>query len=190
MSGQITSASSARQELRNERGQFVAGVLSSPCPIKPGQRISPATEFKPGMVSMTKLPIGSVRVRTRKRKGDQPRSWIKVGDPNKWILLAHHVWIASNGAIPGGHEIHHRNRNALDDRLENLQLVTPQEHSKIHFLDRLASRVGLTRSLKDVECSQCHTVYKAKKKRGLCPVCALESERASKRRYKIRQNGV
>ena len=29
-------------------------------------------------------------------------------------------------------QIHHINNNTLDDRLENLQIVTIQEHSKIH----------------------------------------------------------
>lgn len=190
MSGQITSNQIACQEHRNHLGQFVAGVLSSPNPIRPGQRISPATEFKPGVPARNKLPVGSIRLRKRKRKGDQPRSWIKIAEPNKWILLAHWVWMQANGPIPHGYEIHHRNRNANDDRLENLQLVTPQEHSRIHLQDRIAAKVGMTFPLKTVSCIKCGESYQAKKRGGLCGPCGQVSETESKRRYQQRKAGA
>lgn len=38
------------------------------------------------------------------------------------------VWVASNGAIPDGLEINHKNGLRGDNRLDNLELVTPGEN--------------------------------------------------------------
>ncbi|MCG3180456.1 MAG: hypothetical protein BIFFINMI_02817 [Phycisphaerae bacterium] len=42
------------------------------------------------------------------------------------------VWEANRGPIPEGMAIHHVNGNNRDNRIENLQLVTPAEHRHIH----------------------------------------------------------
>jgi hypothetical protein len=43
------------------------------------------------------------------------------------------VWWKKTGAVPEkGMEIHHINMNHRDNRIENLQLVTSQEHRLIH----------------------------------------------------------
>lgn len=42
------------------------------------------------------------------------------------------VWEAHYGPVPPGKELHHRNGNKLDNRIENLQLVTRLEHKRIH----------------------------------------------------------
>lgn len=44
--------------------------------------------------------------------------------------MAHRViWIASNGPIPEGLEINHKNGKKGDNRLDNLELVTPSENT-------------------------------------------------------------
>lgn len=43
------------------------------------------------------------------------------------------VWIFHKGAIPPGMQIHHKNHNKLDNRIENLNVLTMKEHMKCHL---------------------------------------------------------
>ena len=42
------------------------------------------------------------------------------------------VWEKHNGKIPDGMVIHHINEKRKDNRLENLQMMTFQEHMSLH----------------------------------------------------------
>lgn len=42
------------------------------------------------------------------------------------------IWIWNNGPIPEGYVIHHRNEKKADNRIWNLQLMTPSEHMTHH----------------------------------------------------------
>ena len=46
------------------------------------------------------------------------------------------VWEAFNGPIPKKHNIHHRDFNPANDRLDNLECLTVQQHMKIHQNNR------------------------------------------------------
>lgn len=42
------------------------------------------------------------------------------------------VWEQNYGPIPEGHDIHHKNEDRTDYRIENLELVTHGDHRKVH----------------------------------------------------------
>jgi HNH endonuclease len=104
-----------------------------------GIHLSPQSEFQKGRESETKMPLGSVVERTRQREG-YPRAWVKVAEPNKWELRARLVWAAHNGPIPRGMIVHHKDRNALNDEIDNLQMMTKAEHMNEHRAEILAAK--------------------------------------------------
>lgn len=98
-----------------------------------GLHPSPATEFKKGQKGINWLPVGSIKTRTDwHSKHHSNRKWIKISEPNKWVLLAINRWTQKNGNIPKGMLVHHKDSDCLNDNLNNLKLVTRTEHINIH----------------------------------------------------------
>lgn len=71
------------------------------------------------------MPVGTERIA---KKG---RVEVKCAD-GRWRYRARLVWEAANGPILPGRIIHHDNEDPMDDRLENLRMVTRAEHARIH----------------------------------------------------------
>ena len=42
------------------------------------------------------------------------------------------IWQAVHGELPPKHHIHHINHNRQDDRIKNLQLISADEHNRMH----------------------------------------------------------
>jgi len=58
------------------------------------------------------------------------------------------VWIAVNGSIPSGMCVDHINSNKKDNRISNLQLLTPSENSKKAYADGLYKTGDLSSATK------------------------------------------
>ena len=74
--------------------------------------------------------IGTIYI----RNVDGKRNYIKTGT-NTSKPLAIYLWEKENGKIPKGMVIHHINKKQLDDRIENLAMLTRKENLAIHRND-------------------------------------------------------
>jgi hypothetical protein len=89
------------------------------------------TSFKKGQISKNHQPIGTITIRKHKR-AKTSLEWIKVTEPNKWVLVGVYVWEKSHGKIPKGMVLHFKDRNPLNTNLKNLELMTRAEHIEEH----------------------------------------------------------
>lgn len=122
--------------------QFKRGQRAAPkTEFKPGEHRSPATEFKSGQEAHNHLPVGSVRVRRETHTG-LDRAWVKTAEPNVWRKRAVIVWELAHGQVPRGSVVHHRDRDSLNDDIENLQALTRKEHADEHRGELQAARAS------------------------------------------------
>jgi hypothetical protein len=122
--------------------QFKRGQHAAPATeIKAGQHLSNATEFQPGQDAHNRLPVGAVTIRRETHTG-LDRAWVKTAEPNVWRKRAVVVWEAVNGPVPRGSVVHHRDRDSLNDAIENLQALTRKEHADEHRGELEAARAA------------------------------------------------
>jgi len=60
------------------------------------------------------------------------KGYVQLRLGGKYVLEHVVVWEGANGPIPSGMQIHHKNHEKRDNRLENLELVDPTTHKRIH----------------------------------------------------------
>ena len=53
--------------------------------------------------------------------------------PRRWVFLHRYIWELANGPIPDEYEVHHVDGNPSNNVLENLAIVSHQEHIDLHW---------------------------------------------------------
>lgn len=55
-----------------------------------------------------------------------------ISKPNGPVRIHRYIWEQSNGKIPDGHDIHHKNFIRTDNRIENLECILHKDHASLH----------------------------------------------------------
>lgn len=115
--------------------------IKSPTIYVKGQPSHPNSvphQFKKGHIGPGHKSIGDEVIKRWKIDGAAAREqrFRKVGDPGIWKSVARIVWEAANGPIPKGHVVRYLNGDSMDDRLENLQVVTRRECIILNMANR------------------------------------------------------
>ncbi len=91
------------------------------------------------------------------------------------VSLHRFIWTYFNGEIPEGYDVHHRDFNHDNNDLANLELVTKEEHRRIH----LARKVICRPPKKKFVCVVCGAEFEAVN-RGNNSYCSEECKKKSK----------
>jgi len=67
---------------------------------------------------------------TKKGQKGYPLLWVQ--ELNRSVYCHTIVWEYHNGAVPKGHDIHHKDFNKLNFNISNLELLTKSDHMKLH----------------------------------------------------------
>lgn len=100
------------------------------CRDEAARRAPNRTTFALGQRAPNRKPLGAESIRTH--KGDTPRVWVKVAEPNVWRPRAVVAWEQNHGPVPVGRIVHHKDRDTTNDHPTNLELVSRAEHLMEH----------------------------------------------------------
>ena len=138
------------KEKRDFNGRFMVGnklseiVKNKISKSNKGKHHSPKTEFKKGMTNSKKMK--SFSITTRIHSDGKKRNYIKL--PNgKWVKYYRYIMEQKiRRKLKQEEVIHHINGNMLDDRLENLKIMSNSKHRKEHPIN--ITKEGLDKIIK------------------------------------------
>ncbi|QIP16796.1 HNH endonuclease [Spirosoma aureum] len=90
-----------------------------------------AGQFKKGSISSNAILDEAMPIRIRhshKKRGGLAYKWIRVAW-KKWIMYHVYLWEQAYGPAPEGMIVVFKNKDTMDCRLDNLELITRQEHA-------------------------------------------------------------
>lgn len=128
--------------------RFTAGTK----PSNKGKKItvhprSQATQFKPGNLSHTWVPVGTIS----KMDGYWRRKISDTRTKHDWVFCHVETWIAYHGPIPAGHCVCFRNRDYDNYAIENLHLMTRQalmlDNTIQRYPDELQQLIRMSKKL-------------------------------------------
>ena len=100
-----------------------------------------AADVKTGKVYRMRGPGGLVLKEPIEVKGSEQSGYlvcrVSAFGQKRQIRMHRLVWMMGNGMIPEGMVVDHINNDKKDNRLENLQLLTPKENSRKAYEDGL-----------------------------------------------------
>lgn len=67
-----------------------------------------------------------------KKYTTQSNGYFRSTNRIKSILLHRAVWEYYNGKIPQGYDIHHKDGNKTNNKINNLELLRKDEHARLH----------------------------------------------------------
>lgn len=83
------------------------------------------TQFKKGCLPHNWKPVGTERIT---KDGYIERKVSDTRTKKDWVPVHNIVWIRAHGEIPKGHIVIFKNKNKMDFRLDNLELISRKEN--------------------------------------------------------------